>query len=138
MLRLLAVSLLALAACEGANAQPASKTTTSDRDLCVALMTHARTCTPVFIPALVDARAAADIPAGIKAEVAKDRNAVIAQANKEWATDSTDASIAAACRKPIPHADDQRAAATACQATTDCGAFSQCFVGLIQQRWSQH
>jgi hypothetical protein len=142
MLRLLAVSLLALAACDGANAQPASKphpssTAASDRDLCVAMMTHARTCTAVFIPALVDARAAVDIPAGIKAAVAQDRAGVIAQANKEWANDSTDASIAASCAKPPANADELRTSATACQANTDCGAFTHCFVAIVQKSWTR-
>ena len=63
-------------------------TANADHDLCVAFITHARTCTDQYIPALVDARAAADMPAGIKAEVAKDRDGVIAQAKQEWATDS--------------------------------------------------
>ena len=151
MLRLIAVSLLALAACEGAKAQPAPSPATgahpqpaqastdpspSDQALCVAVMTHARSCTAVFIPALVDARAAADIPAGIKAAVAEDRNAVIAKANQEWATDSTDAAFAAQCKKPLPHAEDYRTAATTCQASTDCNAFTHCFIALVQQSWA--
>ena len=164
MLRLLCVSLLALAACEGANAQPAPSPTPSstavaaasgashtpakaahkastdpapwDPAQCAAIMTHARTCTAAFIPALVDARAAADVPAGIKAAVAEDRNGVIAQANQEWARDSTDAAIAAQCQQPKPYTDEQLAAATTCQASTDCTAFSQCFVALLQQSWT--
>ena len=46
--------------------------------LCVEVMTRMRTCTDQYIPSLVDARARADKPAGIAAEVAKDRDAVIA------------------------------------------------------------
>jgi hypothetical protein len=143
MLRLFALSLLALAACEGAEAKPAPATAqktaaasaNADHDLCVAIIQHARTCTDQYIPALVDARAAADHPAGIKAEVASNRDGVIAQAKQEWATDSTDANIEAMCQRPMPNADAQRDSATACQAQTDCAAFSQCMVPIMATAW---
>ena len=64
-----------------------------------------RTCTDQFIPALVDARAAADVPAGIKQAVASDRDGTIAQAKTEWATDSTDANFEKMCSQPMPEAD---------------------------------
>jgi hypothetical protein len=136
MLRLLALSLLALAACQAAAASPGATASKADHDLCVTVMTHARTCTDVFIPALVDARAAADHPKGIKDAVAKDRNSVIAQAKQEWAHDSTDASIDAMCKQPVLNNDDERAAARSCQAKTDCAAFSQCVMPLEQKRWA--
>lgn len=140
MSRTLALALLplALAACEGAEAKPApttqtaqkASTGTSDHDLCVAIMQHARTCTDQFIPALVDARAAADVPAGIKDAVAKDRDGTIAQAKTEWATDGTDANIEKSCQKPMPNADAERDAATACNAKTDCGEFVNCITPI--------
>ncbi|HET9626466.1 MAG TPA: hypothetical protein VFP84_34125 [Kofleriaceae bacterium] len=135
MLRLFALSALALAACNAAQATPAATSSPADHDLCVAVMTHARACTDVYIPALVDARAAADIPRGIRAEVAKDRKGVIAQALREWATDSTDASIEALCRHPMPDSEADRATGRACQAKTDCAAFSQCVLPLQQKYW---
>lgn len=141
MLRLLALALLALAACEGAEAKPAPATAQKssagnpDHDLCVAVITHSRTCTDQYIAALVDARAAADHPAGIRAEVASNRDGVIAQAKQEWATDSTDANIEAMCQHPQPNADAQRDAATACQAQTDCTAFAQCIIPIQQAAW---
>jgi hypothetical protein len=133
-----ALLALALAACNAAEAQPAPTTQTaqktstgsSDYDLCVAVMQHARTCTDQFIPTLVDARATADVPAGIKAEVAKDRDGVIAQAKTEWSSDGTDANIEKMCQKPMPNADAERDAATACNAKTDCGEFASCIVPI--------
>jgi hypothetical protein len=141
MLRLLALSLLALAACEGAEARPAPATAqkasadqaNADHELCVAVIQHSRTCTDQYIPALVDARAAADHPAGIKAEVTTNRDGVIAQAKQEWATDSTDANIEAMCQRPMP--TDQRESATACQAQADCAAFAQCIVPIQATAW---
>ncbi len=141
MIRSLALCCLlasGLAACEGAEAQPApataqkaaAATSAEDRDLCVAIMTHARTCTDQFIPALVDARATVDVPAGIKAEVAKDRDGTIALAKTEWASDSTDANIEQMCGRPISDADAERDAAKACHAKTDCGEFAACFVPI--------
>ncbi len=140
------VSLLAmsaLVACAGADAQPSpaapkpttAATATSDHDLCVALMQHARTCTDQYIPALVAARAAADKPAGIKEEYAKDSAAIVAQAKTEWASDSTDANLEAMCSRPLPHADEQRTIAVECQAKTDCNELATCLVGLQQTFW---
>src|SRR3569833_1238074 len=135
------LALPALPACEGAEAKPAPASTAQkastpanpDHDLCVAIMTHSRTCTDQYIPALVDARAQAGHPAGIKEEVAKDRAGVIAQAKQEWANDSLDANIEKMCSQPKPNADAIRADATACQAKADCGEFSACIVPIITQ-----
>lgn len=130
-----------LAACASADATPTrvapqkAQSADPDRDLCVAVLQHARTCTDQYIPALVDARAAVDHPTGIKGEVAKDRAGVIAQAKQEWATDSTDANIAATCAGPMLHAAEQRDAATRCQAMTECSAFSACLVPIEQAAW---
>jgi membrane-bound lytic murein transglycosylase len=132
-----------LAACASADATPTpgtaqraqATTANTDRDLCVALLQRARTCTDQYIPTLVDARAAADHPAGIKEEVAKDRAGVIAQANQEWATDSTDTNIAAVCARPYLQAEDQREAATRCQAMSACGEFAACLVPIEQAAW---
>ena len=141
-------SLLALAACEGAEAKPAPANTpqkaqassaNADHDLCVAFISHARTCTDQFIPALVDARAEADTPAGIKAEVAKDRDGVIAQAKTEWATDSDDAHIEQMCTPANVAAhtnDDARAQATTCNANTDCAAYTACALPVFKARWA--
>jgi hypothetical protein len=142
------LALSALAACEGAEAKPApantpqkmqASTATADHDLCVAFITHARTCTDQYIPALVDARAAADIPAGIKAEVAKDRDGVIAQAKQEWSTDSSDATIEQMCSSPKlaqVATDEKRQKASSCNANTDCAAYTACAVPIFAENWA--
>jgi hypothetical protein len=140
------LALSALAACEGAEAKPAStpqkmqaSTATADLDLCVAFITHARTCTDQYIPALVDARAAADIPAGIKDEVAKDRAGVIAQAKQEWSTDSSDATIEQMCSSPKlaqVATDEKRQKASSCNANTDCAAYAACAVPIFAENWA--
>ena len=102
----LALGLAPLAGCASDNAQAAKpaptaqKASTDDpKAVCVATMTRSRECTDDYIPALVDARAQADAPPGIADAVKKDRNAVIAEAKQEWATDSQDANIAGMCEK---------------------------------------
>ena len=142
------LALFALAACEGAEAKPApastpqkmqAATANADHDLCVAFITHARTCTDQYIPALVDARAAADVPAGIKDEVAKDRASVIAQAKQEWSTDSSDATIEQMCSSPKlaqVATDEKRQKATTCNANTDCAAYTACAVPIFAENWA--
>lgn len=141
------LALSALAACEGAEAKPAPTTAPTaqkasasareDHDLCVAIMQHSRTCTDQYLPVLVDKRAELDHPAGIKAEVAKDRDGVIAQAHQEWATDSTDANIEKMCGQPMPASFTQRGEAASCQSKTDCSEFSNCIVPIIAQSFHE-
>lgn len=140
MSRYLSLALLFVAACTGAEAasnspstpqaKKAQATSQSDHDQCVAVMQHARTCTDQYIPALVDARASVDQPPGIKDAVAKDRNAVIAQANAEWANDQKDENISAACDHVPALPDDLKQEAASCQAKTDCAAFVSCVIPL--------
>jgi hypothetical protein len=92
---------------------------------CVAALTRARTCSDAFVPALVDARARHDVPAGIAAAVAADRAGMIAQARAEWAVDSTDASIAQTCADA---GGDVATADADCAAATDCAAFATCAI----------
>ena len=107
----------------------AQKTSTADepKAVCVATMTRARECTDDYIPALVDARAQADAPPGIADAVKKDRNAVIAEAKQEWATDSKDENIAGMCEKMGGDATpDELATAKDCNAKTDCKEYTSC------------
>nr|HEX4319101.1 hypothetical protein [Kofleriaceae bacterium] len=138
MLRTLALALT-LAACavdapppaEHASAPAAPAITPQSAaapDACTALMTHARTCTDAFIPALVDARARHDKPAGIAQQVAADRNGVIAAAMTEWQTDSTDDAIAKTCAKAAA------VEAPDCSAAADCTAFVQCAMPAFERR----
>ncbi|MBS1121565.1 MAG: hypothetical protein H6Q90_3793 [Deltaproteobacteria bacterium] len=145
------VCLLALpvaAACgttEAAPAQPsaprAQPATTELHALCVEVLTHNRTCTDTYIPALVDLRAKYDVPAGIAAEVKADRDGMIAAAKQEWATDSADEAIAATCTKmasaldqPPPHDAD---AARACLTQTDCAAYTACIMPFFEKRFAK-
>ncbi len=99
---------------------------------CVLVMTRARACTAQWIPALVDARARLDIPAGIADAVRSDRPGVLAAANAEWATDSQDAGIARTCARvaaSVPAADQH--AAAMCLAKTSCDDFVACAMPVV-------
>jgi hypothetical protein len=120
-----------------AQAQPAS---TDAKAVCVELFTRNRTCTAQYIPALVDLRAKYDVPAGITAEVAANRAAVIAQANEEWATDSTDAAIDAQCTKMVANltpADQAALGVQDCLAQTDCDAYTACVMPHFEKRFAK-
>ncbi len=129
MIKALALSVLALAACHKAAAQQAD-------DPCVDVLTRAKACTNVYIPALVDARARHDWPAGIADAVKQDRDGVIAQAMQEWATDSQPDHIAQACSAHAVSADDAEAA-RACLAKSDCGEFTACFMPIFEKHFAK-
>ncbi|HUS31157.1 MAG TPA: hypothetical protein VMZ53_21755 [Kofleriaceae bacterium] len=139
----LALALAPLAGCasDTAQAKPAPTTvqaSTADdpKAVCVATMTRARECTDDYIPALVDARAQADAPPGIADAVKKDRNAVIAEAKQEWATDSQDANIAAMCDKMAgASTPDELATAKDCNAKTDCKEYTSCSMPLFAKHF---
>jgi hypothetical protein len=122
-----------------AKAQPANAG--NGKAVCVELFTRNRTCTAQYIPALVDLRAKYDVPAGITAEVAANRDAVIAIANEEWAVDSTDAAIDATCTKITANltAADQAefAPIQACLANQDCGAYTTCVMPYFEKRFTK-
>lgn len=114
------------------NQAPHQATTApDDHAMCVQMMTRSRDCTDTYIPALVDARAAVDRPAGIADAVKQDRDRVIKQAMGEWANDSTDAAIEQHCAAPFPGDQTDRDAAQQCLASADCGGFTTCTVPLI-------
>jgi hypothetical protein len=101
-------------------------------------MTRARTCTSDYIPALVDARARQDKPAGIAAEVAKDRDGVIAQANVEWAEDSKDENIAAMCQhlagNPSPEMQADADTIKGCLAAASCSDYTACSMPVFEKK----
>ena len=109
--------------------------------LCVEVFTRNRTCTDQYIPALVDLRAKYDVPAGIAAEVAADRNGVIAQAKSEWATDSQPAAIAATCAhaaaNPGLYTQSDIDEVQACLAVTDCAGFTTCILPQFEKRFAK-
>lgn len=124
-----------------AQAQPATGGTGNAKDVCVAVFTHNRTCTAQYIPALVDLRAKYDVPAGIAAEVAAHRDQVIAQANEEWAVDSTPEAIDATCTKltasagPKDHSD--MAGIQQCLTIQDCAAYTACVMPYFEKRFAK-
>lgn len=120
-------------------AQPASASPDA-KALCVEVFSRNRTCTDQYIPALVDLRAKYDKPAGIAAEVAADRDGIIAIAKTEWATDSQPAAIDATCTSIAAQlgAGDPAdiTAAQACLAITDCAAYTACIMPQFEKRFA--
>jgi hypothetical protein len=110
------------------------------KPLCVKFMTRSRECTSDFIPALVDLRARHDMPPGVAAKVKENRDAVIAEAMKEWETDSKDENIKAMCDRmgddetAKQHADD----ANACLAKTACPDFVGCAMPIHEAHFTSH
>lgn len=148
MLRLSLVFLAAsIAACGGKSAPaPATSTTTSASAdpgaVCRQTFVRQRECTDVFIPALVDLRVRLDVPAGIAAEdKASGRDALITAAKAEWANDSKDEAIAGTCDKMMASMDPAMKAKMAdgagqCLAKTECAAFVECEMPMMEQHMS--
>lgn len=145
MIRPLAIAILVLAACGGADNTNKPSTTakmSSGNDdthaLCVSFFQRQRECTTDFIPALVAKRVELDKPAGIAAEdTANGRDALVAKANEEWKTDSTDEAIGQMCDKILatPPAQADIDDGKACMAQSDCQAFSTCAVDISSRHW---
>ncbi|HEU5059221.1 MAG TPA: hypothetical protein VFU21_21965 [Kofleriaceae bacterium] len=150
----LALSLIPWAAC-GASDPPAAGGTQSNaaqevpapqvkasagadaHATCVAVIRRQRDCTDVFIPALVDARVRADMPAGIAGKDKEmGRDALVAAALEEWKVDSTDDAIDATCDKAAGHPElvDR---AQACMDETACDAFSACTIEILSAMWGR-
>jgi hypothetical protein len=151
----LALSLVAAGAC-GSSEPPASGTQTNAQDVrapevkasaetkegydtCVAAFRRQRECTDAFIPALVDARVRHDNPAGIAAKDKElGRDALVAGAKEEWASDSTDEAIHATCTKLTENGagtPELIQKAEACLAKSGCDEFSACAVEIASSHW---
>jgi hypothetical protein len=139
---ILALSLALLVACGGSKpapaetAQPAAAAGPDDmKSLCVKMFTRSRECTSDFIPALVDARARHDTPPGIAEQVKTNRDAVIAEAMKEWENDSKDEAIAAMCDKisTTPEMSQGADEANGCIAKTSCPEFVACSMPIHER-----
>ena len=151
----IALALSITAAC-GASDPPASGTQTNAQDMrgpevkpsaesnegfdvCVAAFRRQRECTDVFIPALVDARVRADKPAGIAAKDKEmGRDALVAGAKEEWASDSTDEAINATCTKLTGDGagtPELLQKAEACLEKSGCDEFSACAVEIASSHW---
>lgn len=146
----LVVTLVASVAGCGGKSAPATSSTQSAAtatagdpvESCRKMFVRQRECTDVFIPALVDLRVRKDVPAGIAAEdKANGREALVAQAKAEWANDSTDEAIAGTCDKMMATMDPAMKAKMAdgagqCLATTECAAFVECEMPMLEQHMS--
>ena len=131
---------LVVAACGGAESPPkAAKVQPmaagdDGHALCVQAFQRQRTCTAEFIPALVAARVRNDKPPGIAAKDTEiGRAALVAQANEEWKTDSTDEAIDATCTRmagQMPPEGQQRV--QQCLAADNCNAFVECLIPVIE------
>ena len=109
-------------------------------DTCVAVFRRQRECTDAFIPALVDARVRADVPAGIAGKDKElGRDALVAGAREEWQADSTDQAIDRTCTAltadQAADAPELVKAAEACLSESDCSSFSACAVDIASSRW---
>jgi hypothetical protein len=141
----LALVLSPLAACgttsDAAPAGPTAKApppgTSTDQELCVEVFTRNRACTDDFIPALVDVRAKLDKPPGMAASVRSDRDAVIAEAKREWAEDSKDEAIARNCRQitaNMSEADrEDGATSRGCLVQHSCDAYVACIRPVFEK-----
>lgn len=104
-------------------------------ETCVAVIRRQRDCTDAFIPALVDARVRADVPAGIaQKDKEMGRDALVGLALEEWASDSTDPAIDATCDKAVTR-PELIEKAEACMNQSACDAFSACTVEIISSLW---
>lgn len=158
IIRPFSILALSLAAACGASEPPAAGGTQSNAhvlrgtevkssaekgegyDTCVAVFRRQRDCTDAFIPALVDARVRADVPAGIAGKDKElGREALVAGAREEWQDDSTDAAIDRTCTAVTgagtPGAPELITAAEACLAESSCESFSACAVDIASSRW---
>ena len=153
----LALTVIAAGACGASEPPAASGTQTNSQevrgaevkssaetdeayDTCVAAFNRQRECTDEFIPALVDARVRADKPAGIAAKDKEmGRDALVAGAREEWASDSTDEAIHATCTKITENQADGAPEliekARACLRESECAAFSACAVEIASSHW---
>ena len=141
------LSVLTLAACAGAEADPKTSASPSSAtppptlvEACETYFARAATCTDQYLPALVDLRIELDQPAGIAADAQREgRAAIIGYAMTEWAEDSQPVAITAACGQiaqsiPPDQVDAMRAAGERCLAMTDCGEFATCAMALQRTR----
>jgi len=145
MTRLALLTLTFIVACGGADTpadpDPSAARRRTLAEGCNEIFVRQRDCTDPFIPGLVDARIAANVPAGIaeRAE-AEGRDAIIAEAMAEWAEDSKDQAIAATCERviqsiPPDQQQEMREAGDACLAESGCEAFVACIIPMIEARF---
>jgi len=115
----------------------------STDQICRSLMQRQRACSAAFIPALVAARVAHDIPLGVAAQDGRvGRDALVEEAFDEWAEDSKDAAIEALCDDIAeaispPRDAELRSSVSVCMAKAGCEAFVSCAVPLSLVHWKE-
>jgi hypothetical protein len=108
---------------------------------CVAGFQRMRTCTDVYIPALVGLRVEHDVPPGIAAKDAElGRDVLVARAMEEWETDSTDAAFEELCGQIVSGASQEDQArmlevADRCGSTGTCEEFVECILPSLAMRF---
>lgn len=101
---------------------------------CVKALERQRECKDLFLPALVDLRITLDKPKGIAASAKKEgRQSLLAMAQKEYETDSTDAAISAMCAK-MSGSPTFVASMNKCTEATTCEAFTECAIPLMGKK----
>ncbi len=147
MLRLHSLLILAVAACGGSSPPPAEKAapqtaahTTDDLvPMCKRIFARKETCADDYLPVLLDHRVELNKPPGIGDEVkAKGRDAVLAIAHTELASDTQPDKVAATCdgaaaqmaKAPTKRVSQLLDQGGKCVAAADCRAFSMCVVEI--------
>lgn len=107
--------------------------------MCKRIFARKETCADDYLPVLLDLRVELNKPPGIGDEVkAKGRDAVLAIAHTELASDTQPDKVAATCdgaaaqlaKAPPERTNQLLEQAATCEAATDCKAFSTCVVEI--------
>ena len=146
MVRLHSFLFLAVAACGGSSPpaekpapQPAAHTADDLVPMCKRIFARKEACADDYLPVLLDLRVELNKPPGIGDEVkAKGRDAVLAVAHTELASDTQPDKVAATCdgaaaqmaKAPPERASQLLDQASKCEAAADCKAFSTCVVEI--------
>jgi hypothetical protein len=145
------LAALALAACGGSSSEPrepATATTaaasTSVQAQCEAFFARARECSEPYIGALVDVRIELDRPPGVADQARTEgRDALVAKAMEEWATDSQPENVSAMCEESAAKMPPEQSAAMMtgaqrCMAEAACDAFATCSKDLHRTMLGPH
>jgi hypothetical protein len=138
--------VLAVAACGGSSPepakpspQPAARTAADLVPMCKRIFARKATCADDYLPVLLDLRVELNIPPGIGDKVKSEgRDAVLAIAHTELASDTEPSKVEALCetaatnakQAPPERLDQLLAQGDTCEATADCKAFSACVVEI--------
>lgn len=139
--------IVAAAACGGSSSpepakpapQPAARTAADFVPMCKRIFARKATCADDYLPVLLDLRVELNLPPGIGDQVKSEgRDAVLAIAHTELASDTEPAKVDALCESAATQATTappERVAqlldqADRCDASTDCKTFAVCAVAM--------